>query len=150
MEEKRFSLYSAVYVTLIDENQRVFLLRRANTGYFEGHFAMPAGHIEDDETPMGCAIRELKEEIGVDVTPDNLTFARNSYRICSDRTYSDYFFTCTSWEGTPHNAEPEKASEAQWFSLNDLPSDLIPSQAYILGLIRDGITFSEIRETLAA
>ena len=60
----RFAARVAVYIALVNDG-RIFLLRRANTGYRDGEWAMPAGHVESGETPEQAALRELREETGV-------------------------------------------------------------------------------------
>jgi len=42
----------------------ILLHQRKNTGFFDGHFSLVAGHMEDGETIITAAIREAQEEIG--------------------------------------------------------------------------------------
>src|SRR3569833_447713 len=55
--------------------QQVILLRKPNdhkNPIFAGRWTAPGGHIEDDETPIQGAHREMQEETGIDVPLDNL------------------------------------------------------------------------------
>ena len=49
MSTTRFTLRSAVYLLLIKENQ-ILLLRRFNTGWQDGKYSVPAGHLDGGET----------------------------------------------------------------------------------------------------
>jgi len=79
----------AINVMVNDQNQVLLLKRSTGTDLGPGLWGFPAGHIETDETPEECAIRELREEIGPDHTielisrigPVNDTFYGGKYRI---------------------------------------------------------------------
>lgn len=64
-------VFVAAYLVLKKDN-RIFLMRRANTGYEDGNYGLPAGHLEKGEQPTDAAIREAKEESGVDVLRQNI------------------------------------------------------------------------------
>jgi 8-oxo-dGTP diphosphatase len=50
---------------VFDERGRVLLIRRKNDP-FRGQYAFPGGFIEVGETAEDCALRELKEETGIE------------------------------------------------------------------------------------
>ena len=58
----RFKLIVAAYLILI-EDSKILLQRRQNTGYEDGNYSIPAGHLEDTESVTDCLIREIKEEM---------------------------------------------------------------------------------------
>ena len=52
-----------------NEGNEILLLKRGHdTRLGPGKWGFPAGHMENDETPDACSIRELREEIGADHT----------------------------------------------------------------------------------
>lgn len=55
----RYRFIGAVYIILRDNN-KVLLLRRANTGYYDGDYSLPAGHMDGDEPAAHAAVREAK------------------------------------------------------------------------------------------
>ncbi len=57
----RNHLYGAVYA-LFEKEGKVALIQRANTGYHDGYYALPAGHIEPEETSPEAVVREAYEE----------------------------------------------------------------------------------------
>ena len=137
-----FKIFGAVFVFLQCEG-KIFLMRRANTGYRDGYYALPSGHIEHNESVLNAAVREVKEETGLSIQPEQLKFAHALYRR-SDRTYADYYFTCDSWEGEPIIAEPHKCDAADWFSVDELPEKVPSEVIQALECLKQGKPFSEI------
>ena len=127
----RFALVAAVHLLLFDDDGRVLLLRRANTGYEDGRLSVPAGHLDGGETVRAAAVREAAEEIGVSIDLGALTVALAMHRRSDDERV-DFFVTCREWSGTPCNAEPHKCAELVWASPHALPDDMVP-------YVRDGI-----------
>jgi 8-oxo-dGTP diphosphatase len=58
-----------VACALIAENGRLFAARRGPTRRNAGLWELPGGKLEDGETAQACIVRELREELGMDVEP---------------------------------------------------------------------------------
>jgi 8-oxo-dGTP diphosphatase len=140
--EKRFKLILSVYLILIKDG-KVLLLRRANTRYMDGMYGLPAGHADGNEPARVATCREAKEEAGLDINPRDLKFVHFMHRIEEDER-ADAFFTTKKWEGEPTNMEPEKCDDLSWFSLDNLPSNIIPYIKQAIELSQKGIHYSEI------
>ena len=128
MSEKRFKLSAAVYVLLINADN-VFLLRRFNTGWSDGLYTVPAGHIDGNEPLSAAMCREAKEEAGVTLKSDDVRFVHAMHRkdgTGEKREYADFFFTAHKWIGEPYNAEPSTCDDGRWFPMTDLPHNLLP------------------------
>jgi mutator protein MutT len=130
----------AVFGVMKRDNQ-YFLMQRANTGFRDGFYTLPSGHVEMGESPSAALQREVKEEAGVDIDPSNITFVHAMYN--TDR-YADYYFLISGWKGEPTNAEPEKCSGTRWASLDELESEIVPKVAIALEHIEKNIPFSEV------
>ena len=89
---------------------KILLSRRYRTGYMDGHYSVPAGHLDGNEPVRQAAVREALEEIGVRIDPLNIAFAGVFHR-CEDDERVDFFVHVREWSGEPVNAEPEKCSE---------------------------------------
>jgi len=126
----------------------VLLMRRANTGYEDGNYQVPAGHIDAGEVPTDAIIREAKEEIGVVVRSEDLKFVHTMFRTKHDPTGDriDYYFEATTWEGEPHNTEPEKCDDVQWFSIHELPENITYPNKVAFAHILNNSVFSELGE----
>ncbi len=71
-----------VAVALVDADGRVLLAQRPEGKSMAGLWEFPGGKVDGDETPESALIRELKEELGIDVTESclaPLTFASHRY-----------------------------------------------------------------------
>jgi 8-oxo-dGTP pyrophosphatase MutT (NUDIX family) len=125
-------------------DQQVLLLRRFNTGFRDGEYTVPAGHIDGGEDIMVAAVREAKEEAGVDIAVNDLTFSTVMHRI-EDEERIDFFFLVRAWTGEAYNAEPEKCDDLQWFDLNRLPENTVPYVRQAIGNHHAGVAFDEYR-----
>ncbi len=145
MTKERNKSVPASYI-LIKKEGEILLGRRKNTGYYDGWYGMPAGHVDAKELPIDAAIREAKEEIGIDISPKDIQFAHALYRTAHDITgdRSDYFFMVTKWDGEPKIMESEKCDDLKWFNIEKLPENTIHHERHAIDKIKQGITYSEI------
>ena len=138
----RFSLIPAVYLIFVRNNQ-ILLIRRFQTGYMDGYYGLPSGHIDGDEPADQAAIREAKEEVGITLQPEELEFAFLMHRRATEGNHErmDLFFKVKSWQGEPINAEPEKCDELLWTAQDDLPAKVVPEVKFVLDQIKSGKLF---------
>jgi 8-oxo-dGTP diphosphatase len=143
----RFVVVPAVYVYLLRPaptpgGREVLLQLRQNTGFMDEHWAAAvAGHVEKGESVYDAGRREAAEEVGVtdlELAPWCAMQRTASGDPIDERV--DYFFTCTSWTGTPSILEPHKCADLRWFSLDALPSAVVPHELQVLATIRAGST----------
>ena len=104
---------------------QILLLRRFNTGYRDGEYSVPAGHLDGNETVMAAAAREAKEEIGVEFEAGAVAFSSVMHRNEDDERV-DFFVHVRRWRGEPVNAEPDKCDQVCWVEVNNLPLNTIP------------------------
>lgn len=119
----RYTCVPSAYLVLVKEG-KVLLMRRANTGYEDGNYGLPAGHVEEGETVSQACVREAYEEVDVVVEEGDLECIHTMYRHANDAR-ADFFFTTTKWNGEPVNKEPHKCSELAWFPLENLPKNTV-------------------------
>lgn len=141
MSEERYSLRCAVYVFLIKDG-KMFLLRRKNTGWEDGKYGIPAGHLEPNETITEAAIRETKEEAGTNINKEDLVLVHTMHRK-ADVDYIDFFFNVKKWTEEPFLAEKDKADDAEWFDLNNLPENILKHVKVAFENYQNNIIFSE-------
>ena len=124
MMTERAGIPAGVHV-LCEREGHVLLLRRAGTGFFDGLYSLPGGHIEQDESILQAASRELEEETGLRIGPGDLDWFGIIHRR-SDTNRIDFFLRALRWQGEPVLREPDKCSDMGWFSRSDLPEDIVP------------------------
>ena len=110
-------------VAMIDVDSRILISNRKNRTQFSDYWEFPGGKIEINETPDACLIRELKEEINVDVSKDCIApigFSTSSY-LEFDITLLLYI--CRKWIGTPI---PLEGNDIKWIAPKDLKLHKMP------------------------
>jgi 8-oxo-dGTP diphosphatase len=70
----------AAAAAVVLEGNRILLCRR-NSSVFRGRWAVPAGFCEEDETIEQCAVREAKEELGLDVEVREIIDANSGFEV---------------------------------------------------------------------
>ncbi|HSK67125.1 MAG TPA: NUDIX domain-containing protein [Anaerolineales bacterium] len=103
----------------------VLLLRRFNTGYADGQYSVPAGHLDGGETVIDATRREAQEEVGVRIDPQDIHFSSVMHRR-DGLERVDFFLEIVKWDGEPVNCEPDKCDELLWVAIDALPSNTIP------------------------
>lgn len=141
MSTTRFALHAAVYL-ILQKNSKILLLRRYNTGWRDGMYTLPAGHIDGNETVVSTMVREAKEETGINIKPADLSVVHAVHQV-GNKEYIDFYLSAKKWRGIPSIMEPNKCDRMGWFPLNKLPENLLANVKDALNKIRKGEIFSE-------
>lgn len=120
---QRHKVTGDVHLVLRRGNEVLFG-QRQNTGFEDGAWHLPSGHLEANESVVDALIREAEEEIGISIKPDDVHFAHIMHNSSSGGRMA-FFFVVRSWQGEPTNQEPDKCAELQWFSTSALPEHMI-------------------------
>lgn len=110
---------------LLEQDGCVLLMRRAGTGFFDGLYSLPGGHVEEGESLRTTAVREMREELGIDLAEAGLTVLGVVHR-CSDTNRIDFFLRAAEWSGEPVIAEPDKCDALLWCRRDVLPEAVVP------------------------
>lgn len=140
----RFKLPVAVFCVFVKDG-KVLLLRRQNTGWYDGSYDLPAGHVDGNESLKTAAQREALEELGVRISLKDIKFAHmaHGFFVEDDKEYIYVLFEIKKWQGQLIIAEPDKCDDLQWFPLKDLPSNLTPGTKGGLKACLSGQPYSE-------
>lgn len=124
--KQRYKITTAVYLLLIKEN-KILLSLREGTGYMDGLYSLPAGHVEANETIIDACIRETLEEINIIIKKEDLNLATTMFRkgINGGDDYVDFFFVCDKFNGELKNNEPNKCGGIEFFDMQNLPENTI-------------------------
>lgn len=132
---ERHKLTAAVHV-LLTRDDDVLLLLRANTGFEDGNYGLIAGHIEPRERVIDAAIREAREEAGIELDPA-AAYVCGVMHPNDAEGYVYFFVACDRWSGDVRNAEPDRCTELRWFAADALPDNVVP---YVRRAIEKGPT----------
>lgn len=130
-----------VHMFFLRDNQ-ILLIRRFRTGYMDGYYSVPAGHLDRGEAVRMAAVREAHEEVGVQIDPANIRFASVFHRLEGDERV-DFFVHIRQWSGEPFNAEPGKCDNILWADVDALPENTIPYVRRAIENFRAGVMFEE-------
>jgi mutator protein MutT len=112
----------------------ILLMRRAGTGFFDGLYSLPGGHVEAGESVVQAAVREMREETGLRIEPHDLAWMGVVHRL-SDTNRIDFFLCAQQWDGEPAIREPGKCDRLEWFRADALPDLVVP---YVREALRAG------------
>lgn len=111
-----------VGVIVIRDNKVLMQKRLSKHGH--GTWAFPGGHLEFGESPEQCAIRETKEEAGINITNLRRGPYTNDLHASEQKHVITLFIITDSFTGEPTVCEPEKNEGWEWFEWNDMPEPL--------------------------
>jgi 8-oxo-dGTP diphosphatase len=123
-------------VALVDIDSRVLVQQRPAHKSWAGWWEFPGGKVRDGETPEATIVRELREELGLDITESCLApFTFTSY------AYDDFhllmpLYLCRVWKGAP---VPQEGQTLKWIrpmALGRLPQ-LLPADVPLVAMLRD-------------
>lgn len=130
----------AVHLFMMQED-KVLLLRRYQTGYQDGNYSVPAGHLDGQEEVVAAAIREGAEECGVQIAPEDVQIVGVMHRRAEDERI-DFFVAVHKWSGEVENREPHKCDDLSWFAKSELPDNIIPYVRHAIESFGSGVGFS--------
>jgi 8-oxo-dGTP diphosphatase len=118
------------------EGGRALLTRRKAGSHLAGLWEMPGGKVEEGEDPKDALVRELREEIGVEVAVGSsvcVTFHRYED---AQKAVLLLFYEVTRVAGSPEPRALDVA-ELRWASAEDLDGlDFPPADVEVIDLVR--------------
>lgn len=121
--EAKMSVIKVGIGVIVFRGRQVLLGKRKNA-HGENTWGFPGGHLEWWEEPEDCAIRETKEEVGIEIAKVARGPWSNDIFLSSNKHYITLFMLAKYKYGTPCVLEPEKCSTWQWFEWKKLPDPL--------------------------
>jgi 8-oxo-dGTP diphosphatase len=122
-------------VALIDADGRVLLAQRPEGKPMAGLWEFPGGKVQDGETPEAALIRELQEELGIDVSESCLapfTFASHRYETFH---LLMPLYVCRKWQGQVRAREGQALAWVRPSRLGDYP--MPPADKPLVPMLRD-------------
>jgi ADP-ribose pyrophosphatase YjhB (NUDIX family) len=120
----------AALAALVDDRRRVLLVHQS---YGSRRWALPGGLLEPGESPQDAAVREVREELGVEFEPDGLVAV---YTLAADGGIR--FVFGGRLDGTPTAHDPAEISEVRWWDIDRLPQPLASSAPHAAVDAMDG------------
>lgn len=110
-------------IAIIDANDQILIAKRPNKKHLSGFWEFPGGKVEKGESPENALVREVKEELNIDI--NNKCIAPLTF---SEFNYENFhllllLYVCRRWEGEPMSMEK---NEIKWVSVNTLRQYKMP------------------------
>ena len=117
------NLKIVVSIALINNENEILLSKRPKKKHLSGFWEFPGGKVEEGETPEKALIREVKEELNIDI--NNKCIAPLSF---SEFDYNNFqllllLYICRRWDGVPMSMENNKL---EWVKPNMLRNYKMP------------------------
>ena len=133
MSDKDLVTVSAL--VLLDQDKRILISERPKGKFMQGFWEFPGGKLEKGENPEICLIREIKEEIGVDL--ENFCFSPLIFTLNEYENFNVLLllYICREWEGI---VSPKENQNIKWVFVNKLfDCNLLPGDQKLIPYIRD-------------
>lgn len=139
---ERYKSYVDIHIILRDRDGRVLLGLRQNTGFADGSWHLPSGHLEQGESALQAAVREAGEETGAIFDPADAQFVHLLHQFTNAGRVA-LFFEVSKWAGEISNLEMDKCAKWDWFEVANLPEPIIPYAASALLDSDSGVAYGE-------
>ena len=116
-------IYKVIVVFVINDMKQVlFQKRSANLRYMPNRWALCAGHVRASESLEDAAIREAKEEMGINILKEELkSFGEVENNIGESDSHLTYFFYVkTNKKENEFVLQPKEVSEVKWFDIDEI------------------------------
>ena len=137
---KRFRVVQIVQMVIKNSAGEVLLLRRANTGFLDGWFTLPGGHVEENERILPAAVRECREETTLRVAEAEVKL------VMPYQGGVDFVAVASRWSGTPTIGESNSCSDLGWYAEDNLPEQTTRVVRTALKLLAAGVSFHQYQD----
>ena len=116
---------------IIWRQDQVLLIRRKNV-HGSGSWSTPGGHLDFQETPEACAIREAKEETNLDILDPRFFAITNDVFEAEEKHYITVWMEAKYLGGEPVLNAPYESDAIGWFHWQALPQPLFTSLQHLI------------------
>jgi 8-oxo-dGTP diphosphatase len=112
---------------LRDGNRVLLCHRSARRRRYPDVWDLPGGHVDPGELPGASLVRELREELGIDIAPP---VGPPMHEIHAD-TFDMQIWLIETWTGTPANVAPDEHDAIAWFAGAELGGLRLAHDSYL-------------------
>jgi len=120
---------------LVDMDDRVLIAKRPEGKAMAGLWEFPGGKVKPGELPETALVRELAEELGIDLTESCLAPLSFASHVYDDFHLLMPLYVCRTWKGTPEAREHVALKWVRPVRLADYP--MPPADAPLVAALRD-------------
>ena len=124
-------------LALINDNNEVLISLRQNRREYDGYWEYPGGKVENNETLELGLIREIKEEINLEISKNciaPLTFSVDQHEVSQTILF---LYVCRKWKGSIISLLDQRL---EWVKPIDLDQYRMPaSNRFLNSILRDWV-----------
>lgn len=133
---------------IVTNGEGGILLGRRINRFGHGTYALPGGKLKYNESFEDCTKRELKEEVGIIVTDDDIEVI-NIMTTITTKHIVQIGVLIKKYSGIPTNMEPHKCDELGFFPKNNLPEPLFVGNKANIELYLQGKIYDKSQNLIA-
>lgn len=114
-------LHWEIAVFFVNDNKELLLQKRSpNKRFSPNKWGLCAGHVDSGETPEKTALREIKEELGIKLSPGDLRILeeRDVLKLESNSRLTRMYYVI--YNKNDFTIQTEELSEVKWFNIDDV------------------------------
>ena len=114
-------LHWEIAVFFVNDNKELLLQKRSpNKRFSPNKWGLCAGHVDSGETPEKTALREIKEELGIKLSPGDLRILeeREVLKLESNSRLTRMYYVI--YNGNDFTIQTEELSEVKWFNIDEV------------------------------
>ncbi|MDA9643111.1 (deoxy)nucleoside triphosphate pyrophosphohydrolase [bacterium] len=123
---------------MVDVDNKVLIAQRQKDKFMKDYWEFPGGKLEDGELPNECLIREIREELNIDISDScftPITFTTFDYPNFS---VIIFLYICREWEGV---IQANEGQSLKWCRPNDLfKIKMLPADISLISYLRDTVS----------
>ena len=119
--------------------EEILLALRKNTGYNDGNYELPGGHVDAGEDIMSAMIREAKEELNIELEREDLKIKHILHHYKGNSL--KFVISTEKYKGNLKIGEPDKCEKLEWFNSKELPENIDKKMEKVLQEIENGIFY---------
>lgn len=132
-------------IALLENKDQLLMVRRiANAPFGGGMYSLVGGKVDAGELGLHAIVREVYEETGLNIAQQDFELVHTFHRRGIESEFIALCFkTDISHLAAPTNKEPHKHDDMRFFSINDLPENMLSAHKQAIQLIQKNIRYSE-------
>ena len=127
-------------VALINEKNEVLISLRKNRSEYNGLWEFPGGKVEEGETVDNALVRELREELSIDISRDCVAPLTFAVEYNDTKQTILMLHVCRKWRGSPNSCLDQKIHWVQPINLGSY--EMPKANVYLKSMLRDWVTAS--------
>jgi mutator protein MutT len=114
-------MHEIVTGALVRDGRVLLVHRSPDRRAYPNVWDLPGGHIETGETELAALVREIREELGVQIATSSVSHLCRLSAGRGDESLRLSAWLVGDWQGTPTNVAPDEHDEIRWFQPEELP-----------------------------